>query len=510
MKLALAQINPTIADLEGNVELCLQAIRRGGHLGADLVILPEMALTGYPPRDILFDASFVQAAADALHYLAGEAVPSPPAILGSIAPAKGTLPRHPSLNNAAFLVHNGLHQTVAAKRLLPVYDVFYEPRWFLPGEASQPLEIAGQKIGVLVCEDLWDEGYPIHPGAELAEAGAQLLVSISASPYRKGILEQRLHHARRQSFPVVYLNRWGADDELIFDGQSFVTGDHGQILAQMAAFQEDFLLIELEDAPTIDLHNLPLAEEQYRALVLGVRDFARKNELKRAALGLSGGVDSSVVAVIAANALGPENVTGIANPSRYTDPRSTDSARQLAATLGMPFEVIPIEELHSTAERVLNELLAEGTAPENIQARLRMMIWMAYINHTGGFLLNTSNKSELALGYSTLYGDMAGSLCPIADLHKPEVYALARWINREQEIIPAFCLERAPSAELRAEQVDPFDYDRLTPQLDVLIEQNRSNQALRQSEHKRWSMGVILKVSEKAFGTGRMIPITRK
>jgi NAD+ synthase (glutamine-hydrolysing) len=250
--------------------------------------------------------------------------------------------------------------------------------------------------------------------------------------------------------------------------------------------------------------------ELFEGLALGIRDFAAKNGLSRAFLGLSGGIDSAVTAILAAQAIGPENVIGVAIPSRYSDPRSTDCARELADNLGIGFEVVELERLHQAAETTLAPWLNEGTTAENIQARLRALILMALVNSRGGFLLNTSNKTELALGYSTLYGDMAGSLCPIADLTKPDVYRLARWIQAERGVIPDFIMERPPSAELRPDQVDPFDYDVVAPALEELILQNQSNTPLRRSEHKRWHMGVILKVSEKAFGSGRLIPITRR
>jgi NAD+ synthetase len=250
--------------------------------------------------------------------------------------------------------------------------------------------------------------------------------------------------------------------------------------------------------------------ELFDALVLGVRDFAAKNGLQRAVVGISGGVDSAVVAVIAAAALGPTAVTGVAIPSRFTDERSTASAEELARALGIAFEIVPLEPLHAAAERSLESVLDGGTTDENVQARLRAMILMSFVNRHGGVLINTSNKTEMALGYTTLYGDMAGSLCPIGDLNKPEVVALARWIAAERSAIPPFILERPPSAELRADQVDPFDYATVAPAMDELVRSNRSNSALRRSEHKRWQAGVVLKVSEKAFGSGRLIPIARK
>jgi NAD+ synthase (glutamine-hydrolysing) len=410
------------------------------------------------------------------------------------------------------------------------------------------MAVAGKRVGFLVGEDLRDEGYEIHPAAELLAAGADLLVCIAASPYHRQVMEQRLYHARRQRCPLVYVNLCGGNDELIFDGRSFVIGKGGDIIARLAGFEEEVRVIDLEkdvpiqlprsgprlggdsDAPRLrpeaqpegtglkakeNSYGIKLTEgkpeeELYRALVLGVRDFAQKNRLERAFLGLSGGVDSAVVAAIAAEALGPDRVTAVAIPSRYTDLRSTTCAQELSQALGIHFQVVDLERLHVATEATLGDLLEGGTTAENVQARLRAMILMSFVNRYGGVLLNTSNKTELALGYGTLYGDMAGTLCPIADVTKPEVVALARWINSVRGVIPRFILERPPSAELKPDQVDPFDYPKVAPAMERFVRENLSNPALRRSEHKRWQMGVILKVSEKSFGTGRMIPITRR
>jgi NAD+ synthetase len=510
LKVGLAQINACIGDLEGNVERCLTAVETARRGGADFVVLPEMAIPGYPPRDILFDASFVEAVAEATADLAHRLRGGPPVVVGSLAPGPYRPPEHPGLYNAAVLLDGGEVQLAAAKRLLPAYDVFFEPRWFLPGPALPPLRLAGRSVGLLVCEDLWDEGYDHHPPAELLAAGAELLVCLSASPYHRQIMAERLHHARRPGCPLVYVNLCGANDELIFDGRSFALDGQGDVVAQLPAFEEAVRIVDLDEAPPLPPADENPEKELYQALVLGVRDFARKNGLARAFLGLSGGIDSAVVAIVAAEALGPERVTAVAIPSRYTDPRSTACARELAATLGIGFEVVELERLHAEAEATLGDLLSRGTAAENVQARLRAMILMAFVNRHGGQLLNTSNKTELALGYATIYGDMAGTLCPIADLTKPEVIALARWIDARRGIIPPFVLERPPSAELRPDQVDPFDYPRVAPAMERLVRENRSDRALRHSEHKRWQMGVVLKVSPKAFGTGRLIPITRR
>ncbi len=510
MRVGICQINTIVGDLEGNVERCLAAIHTASKENPDLVILPEMAVPGYPPRDILYDPSFIQAVCSANLDLARRLAGGPPAVVGTINQSETKPPGHPGLFNVTLLIHNGEIQQVAAKRLLPVYDVFYEPRWFLPGRPSQPIPIAGMQVGFLICEDMWDEGYDIHPGAELRAAGAQLLVCTAATPYRQGVMQERLYHARRQGCPLVHVNLYGANDELIFDGRSFAIDQQGNLIAQLNAFAEQVQVIDLDTAAPVEPDEISLEHERFSALTLGVRDFVEKNHLPQAFISASGGIDSSVVAVIAAEALGPERVTAVAIPSRYSDPRSTECARLLADRLGIGFQVVELEGLHKAAESSLAALLDEGTTAENIQARLRAMIMMSFVNRYGGLLLNTSNKTELALGYATLYGDTAGSLCPIADLTKPEVYALARWINREGQLIPAFTMERPPSAELRPGQVDPFDYPKVAPLIEQLVQDNQSNPALRNSEHKRWQFGVVLKVSKKAFGTGRMIPITRR
>ncbi|MBN2387949.1 MAG: NAD(+) synthase [Anaerolineales bacterium] len=514
MKIGLAQINPTIGDLEGNVERCRKAAAEAAAGGADLVVLPEMAIPGYPPRDLLCDARFVDAVLAATDELAELTRHNPPVLVGSLMRSGQTLPGHPGLFNVAYQLAGGRKSLAAVKRLLPAYDVFHEPRWFLPGPFSPALKIGAMQIGVLICEDLWDEGYPLHPPADLRSAGAELLVCLSALPFRRGTLEKRLVHARRTQMPLALVSLCGANDELIFDGRSLAINADGELLTMLAAFDEDVQVVDFSLGKPADAPPPPEGEQAvFQALVLGVRDFARKNGVEQVVVGLSGGIDSSVVAVIAAQALGPRKVTGIAIPSRFTDPRSTASAQELAQRLGIHFERVELETLHQEAERSLQDLLSEeapGVA-ENIQARLRMVILMSFVNRYGGMLLNTGNKSELALGYSTLYGDMAGTLSPLGDLTKPEVYSLARWINTEHgQVIPAFVLERPPSAELRPDQVDPFDYDDLAPQIEKLILNNQSNALMKRTEHKRWQMGVILKVSEKAFGSGRMIPITKK
>ena len=541
MKLAIAQINTTVGDLEGNIRHILDAARSVADQKPDLIVFPELTVCGYPPRDILYDASFVEAVQLATKDLAHQARALPPLLVGSFAPAPASrkIYEHPSLYNVAYLMQNGDMKIAQVKQLLPIYDVFYEPRWFLAGTKTlPPIDIAGTKVGVMICEDMWDEEYPVHPGADLKKMGAEMLICISASPYRRGAGEGRVYHAKRQvetrssttgfasfdklriaspsaqsEMPLVFVNLVGGNDELIFDGGSFVVGGE-----RLKMFEEEVKVIEDGSwrmdhgagRPLTINHDPSNEEEVFRALVLGLRDFADKNGLQHAFIGLSGGIDSSVVAVVAAEALGRERVTGVAIPSRFTDARSTESARELAERLGIGFEVVELEKMHKAAEQTVGAERSGGVGGENIQARLRMVILMSFVNQRGGFLINTSNKTELTLGYGTLYGDLAGTVSPLGDLTKPEVYALARWINGVRNSIPQFMMERKPSAELRADQVDPFDYEKISPEVEALVRSNQSNPAMRTSEHKRWQAGVILKVSGKSFGRGRLMPITRK
>ena len=521
MKLAIAQINTTVGDLSGNVARILDAARSVASQNPDLIVFPELTVCGYPPRDILYDVSFVEAVQAATLDLARQAEGLPPLLVGSFAPAEQKLYQHPSLNNIAYLMHNGEMIVAQVKQLLPVYDVFYEPRWFIAGTKTlPPIDIAGRKVGVMICEDMWDEEYPIHPGADLKAMGAEMLVCISASPYRRGGGEGRLRHAKRQvetrpssalrsaqddEMPLVFVNLVGGNDELIFDGGSFVLGGE-----KLRMFEEDVRVIDLNTKDTKGTKEVQGEEEVFKALVLGLRDFANKNGLNHVFIGLSGGIDSSVAAVIAVEALGCERVTGVAIPSRFTDARSTESARELASRLGIGFEVVEMEKMHKAAEQAVGPERSGGVAGENIQARLRTVVLMSFVNQRGGFLINTSNKTELTLGYSTLYGDMAGAISPLGDLTKLEVYALARWINVGRDIISPYVMTRKPSAELSENQVDPFEYEKISPEAEALVRNNQSNAAMRSSEHKRWQAGVILKVSGKSFGRGRLMPITRR
>lgn len=519
MKIALAQIDTRIGDFAVNRRRIVAAVEEARRQGADLAVLPEMVVTGYPPRDLLLDPGFVDRAIETTEEIARELREGPPVVLGTVARSGQATPGHPGLWNAAALLHGGRVAGLVPKRLLPAYDVFHEPRWFVPGTSSPPLEISGRRLGLLVCEDLWDEGYPVHPPEDLLAAGAEALVVIAASPFRAGALEQRLHHARRAGAPVVFVNAVGANDELIFDGSSFLMGGDREVTARLPRFAEAVQTVDLVGGGAL-APALEGEEELFAALVSGVRGFAAKNGLRRLFLGLSGGVDSALVAAIAAEAVGPRRVLALALPSRHTDPRSTDAARELARALGIGFEVVPLDPLHAEARRTLGPLLEQeaGTTDENLQARLRAVVLTAWVNRHGGLLLNTSNKTELSLGYGTLYGDLAGTLSVIGDLTKPEVYAVARWVSENRVAIPPFILDRPPSAELRPDQVDPFDYPVVAPAVESLVrgeslpedpEADRWRRLLHAAEHKRWQHGIVLKVSGKAFGTGRMVPVTR-
>lgn len=498
MRIAVGQVNPTVGDLEGNVRLIRAAAEEAARLDPDLIIFPEMALPGCHPKDILLDPGFVRAAQDALTDIAVQTAGTPPVILGTILPAGEPGPNHPNLYNAAVLLKDGTARIAAAKRSLPNHDIYSEPRWFIPGPPPKPIEINGTRYMVIVGEELDENPAP----------DAEVVISLNTRPFTQE-MAWRGKPSTGIGRPLVSANLVGGNDDLIFGGGSFAINAEEELIAQMDFFTEQVGLIDLDGAPIPP----PEPDEQnqiFQALTLGIRDFANKNRIEQAFLGLSGGIDSAVTVVLAAEALGTDRVTAVAMPSRYTDPRSTSSAQKLAENLGIKIEIVELEKMHTATEQELSAVLDKGLGAENLQARLRMIVLMAFVNRHGGMLLNTGNKTEAALGYATLYGDTAGSLCPIGDLTKPQVYQLAEWINREKEIIPRFCIERPPSAELRPGQIDPFDYDQVSPQVEALVQANQSSPVMRAGEHKRAQMGVVLKVSEKAFGPGRMIPITRK
>jgi len=542
MRVGLLQLNPTIGAFDKNRARIEEAYRETVDLGAELVLAPELFLCGYPPRDLLLRDDFIQRGLDCLDALA--------ASVGGVPLITGYVDRNPArpgraLRNAAAVIQNGniLHRVM--KSLLPTYDVFDEDRYFEPAENIALLEIGGQKIAVTICEDIWNDAdfwperrYRRDPIRELADAGAELIVNISASPWQRGKEATRLamlqRVARDERVPLVQVNMAGANDELIFDGHSVALNAEGEVLALGASFAEDVLVVDTNTAPPAPALTLPANQEEqlFHALVLGVRDYVSKCGFNSVVIGLSGGIDSALVAVIATEALGAERVWGVSLPSRYSSEGSLSDAAQTAKKLGIRYDVLPIAEPVAEVEKTL-EGVFEGRTPdateENIQSRLRGLLLMALSNKFGPLVLTTGNKSELAVGYCTLYGDMCGALAVIADVLKTEIYALAHWINRDEEIIPWNTIEKPPSAELRPDQTDqdslpPYDVlDRILHHYVVddadpkmLVSEDIPLETVRDvlnkivsSEYKRRQAAPGLKVSSRAFGMGRRVPIAQ-
>ncbi len=541
MKLALAQINTTVGDLAGNEAKILAAYTRGLEAGVDLVMVPELATTGYPPRDLLLKPGFVNANLELLNRLA--AATKQTALLVGFVGRNEARPGRETTNSVALLQH-GKIATVRVKPLLPTYDVLDEDRYFEPATDNAPAPFNNTSIGLTICEDVWndedfwrDRRYRANPAVALAEKGATALLNVSASPWHVGKNAVRRNMlaklAAKSRCPMAYCNLVGGNDELVFDGASLVFDQHGQLLAEGKIFDEDFLVVDLDHAAPIEPVTAPIEETIYRALVLGLRDYLHKCGFKSAVLGLSGGIDSALTAVIAAEALGNSNVRGISLPSQFSSQGSLDDARKLAQNLGIQYDVVPIQPMFLAAKEQLKPLFAgrpEDTAEENIQARLRGLILMAISNKFGSLLLTTGNKSELAVGYCTLYGDMCGGLSVISDVPKTMVYRISRWINRQREIIPGDSITKAPSAELRPNQTDQDSlppYDILDAILEAYVVEGRSaseiikagheEQTVRRvvrlidlNEYKRRQAAPGLKVTSKAFGVGRRIPIAQR
>ncbi len=547
MKIALAQINPTVGDFRGNTAKIVEFAGRAAAGGADLAVFSELAICGYPPADLLEKSSFVARAGEAMQEVAAATPSLPVAIVaGFVTPAeKGSGKR---VRNSAALVRNGKIEFTQSKMLLPFYDVFDEQRYFAPAERQEPFCLGGERVALTICEDAWNDKtfwperlYAVDPVDELMrEAGfASVIVNISASPYwrnkRTVRFEMLAAIAKRHRAPVIMVNQVGGNDSLIFDGSSLAIGPDGQLLARAHAFEEDLVFV---DTKTLAGDIRPKDHTQdagvYEALVLGTRDYVRKCGFSKALVGLSGGIDSALVACIAVDALGKENVRGITMPSQYSSTGSVDDSRLLADNLGIRLDRVAIEGLFRSYEEALAPLFA-GTNPdlteENIQSRIRGALLMAMSNKTGALVLTTGNKSEMAVGYCTLYGDMVGALAVIGDVMKTRVYDLCRYINREGELIPAAILEKPPSAELRPGQKDSDSlppYEVLDPILEAYVERYETPEAIaaahgfdlelvrsvvklvERSEYKRQQAAPVLKVTEKAFGMGRRFPIAVK
>jgi NAD+ synthase (glutamine-hydrolysing) len=535
MKTLIAQINPTVGDIPGNTRKIIDAIRRGKDQGADLVVVPEMATTGYPPEDLLLLDEFVAAAEAAIIEIRAETL-GIAAIIGSV--RRGMRAEKPLYNTAA-VIENGRLIGYQDKSLLPTYDVFDERRYFAVAREQRQWQLAGQQIGITICEDMWQHAgflttaeYTSDPIEGLK--GVDFMVCLSASPYHLGkpALRERICQkaAATLDCPVLFCNQIGGNDSLIFDGSSMAV--FGKKLIRTSGFKEADLLVNHQTPAGIVVSTTP-EEELYRALVLGVRDYFYKQGFTKACLGLSGGVDSALVACIACEALGKEHVLAVAMPSRYSSEGSKTDAAMLAANLGIELRSISIEDPFQSYLDLLApqfEGCTVDATEENLQARIRGNILMALSNKFGHLLLTTGNKSEMAMGYATLYGDMAGGLGVINDVTKGQVYSICRWINRDQEIIPENTLTKPPSAELRPDQKDSDtlpDYAIIDQVLQSYVEEHRSPEAIsaaydidpaivmdlvrkiHRSEYKRRQAPPGLRVSEKAFSVGRRFPIVQ-
>jgi NAD+ synthase (glutamine-hydrolysing) len=539
MKIGFAQINPTVGDLRGNCELIIGAYERLAAAGAELVLTPELSLTGYPPQDLVFKSRFVPenlALLEKLHAQVGESA----LLVGFVDRNEG---RGKPFHNAAALLERGKPIRKTYKSLLPTYDVFDEDRYFEPAARIQPFEVHGKKIGVTICEDIWTDEYlprplyDVEPLRALVEQGAEIILNLSASPFRLGApacrLEMIAAQARTYQRPICYCNVVGGNDQLIFDGNSIAVNASGDSIAQLAAFREDEKIVDTNSIDAIEFREAKTEEQLLAALSLGLRDYCRKCNFRSAVLGLSGGVDSAVTAVIAVDALGAENVTGVSMPSPYSSRGSIDDARALARNLGIKFVEIPIAEAFKVFKAQFKDIfkgLPENETEENMQPRLRAMTLMALSNKFGHLVLSTGNKSELSVGYCTIYGDMAGGLGVISDVPKTTIYEFARWINRKGEIIPTSTIEKAPSAELKPNQKDQDTlppYEILDQILQLYVEENLSardiisrgfdektvrwvQRRVNLNEYKREQAAPGLKVTSRAFGMGRKMPIAQR
>jgi NAD+ synthase (glutamine-hydrolysing) len=544
MKIQLAQINPVVGDIDANFLLIRNILLGARERKVDLIVFPELALSGYPPRDLLERKRFGQRSMDALTRLARLCKKNLKALIGVAEPNDSTGGK-PFYNTAA-LVGDGGILAIYRKILLPSYDVFDETRWFEPGRSPCVFEAAGLPLGVTICEDIWGaalhgEKRPYHedPVALAVKKGARFIVNMSASPFTLKKRHQRreicTEAAKAHGVPILYCNQVGGNDDLIFDGASFAVDQDGRIVAQAKQFEEDMAAVDIGEASirgTVESLESQETAILLGALSLGLSDYVRKCNQGAVWIGLSGGIDSALVAALAAHALGPGRVTCVAMPSRFTSEASLRDGVKTADCLGVKLLNIPIEPLFSKTLEALSPRfgdLAFDVAEENLQARIRGMILMALSNKLGGIVLATGNKSELATGYCTLYGDMVGALAPIGDLYKTQVYELARFMNRDREIIPETVLQRAPTAELRPGQTDQDTlppYDLLDRVLSMYIEEGLGLSAiekrgipkdivvgvlemLRHAEFKRQQAPIVLKVSEKAFGFGRRYPIAQ-
>jgi NAD+ synthetase len=552
LKIGILQLNPTIGDFAANQKNLLAGYEKARALGAAFVIAPELFLCGYPPRDLLLRADFIDANLDALAETAKS--------IGAIPLCVGFVDKNPerpgrALCNSAAVLQNGKIIWRTNKSLLPTYDVFDEDRYFEPAKTVVPFEFNGRKLGITICEDIWNDEdfwperlYRRDPIKELIGQGAEIILNISASPWHDGKEKTRLamlqRVARDEKIPLAQVNLVGANDELIFDGHSVALDSRGEVIALGKGFAEDVFIADLQfGGASVPAGRLvrslappyfpPREQQLFAALSLGIRDYVHKCGFKSVIVGLSGGIDSALVAVLATDALAAENVLGVSMPARYSSEGSLSDAAALAKNLGIRYEVLPVESAFQSVEKQLAKVFA-GTKPdqteENLQSRLRGVTLMALSNKFGALVLTTGNKSEMAAGYCTLYGDMNGALAPLADVFKTDIYGISRWVNRGKTIIPEASILKPPSAELRPNQTDQDslpEYETLDAILDLYVVRNLSREEIIRrgfnagvvndvinkitfSEYKRRQAAPGLKVSPHAFGIGRRIPIAQR
>jgi NAD+ synthase (glutamine-hydrolysing) len=551
MKIALAQLNPTIGDLQKNAQNILEVARQVASQGVKLLLTPELSLCGYPPRDLLLNAHFIVDMEQTLQQLAIDLPPDLLVLIGLATPNLSyTITGSKPLFNSIALATAGAVQNIFHKRLLPTYDVFDENRYFAAGSEPNHFTVDGIKIGLTVCEDLWNDedfwgkrSYIVNPIAELADHNIDLSINLSASPFSVGkqrVREAMLKHAAvKYDRPVLYVNQVGANDDLIFDGCSLGFDRSGELVCRGNSFDRDLIIVEFDKTKQdLNLSKIqPLTEstdaEVWQALVLGVRDYIQKCGFQKVILGLSGGIDSALVAAIAAEAIGADNVLGVLMPSPYSSEHSVTDAIDLATNLGIKTETVPIGNLMQGFDLSLDSLFAGtefGLAEENIQSRIRGTLLMSMSNKFGYLLFSTGNKSEMAVGYCTLYGDMNGGLAVIADVPKMRVFSICNWLNREREIIPQNIITKPPSAELKPGQVDEDSlppYEVLDAILEAIVCNHQSIEQLidrgydpqviekitklvKRAEFKRRQAPPGLKITDRAFGTGWRMPIASK
>jgi NAD+ synthetase len=544
VKIALAQINPTVGDFTGNLERIVAAARRAAALGARLTVFSELVVCGYPPADFLEKPSFLARCRTAVDELAAATRDLPTAVLVGVALPAEIETGKPAVN-AAVLIDGGRILLEQHKRLLPFYDVFDEQRYFAPSRPQQVVELDGVRLAITICEDAWNDKnfwprrlYKVDPLEDLMRQHPAVHINLSSSPFwhgKRAVRREMLSAiAQRDGIPVLLCNQVGGNDSLIFDGSSMALDARGELIAQAASFEEDLVLVNPFNAPVLPTPEDNDDEASYQALVLGTRDYVRKCGFRKVLVGLSGGIDSALVAAVAKDALGAENVIAIGMPSPYSSAGSIDDSRHLAANLGIRYDVIGISDLFAEYTRALEPLFAgmkPDTTEENIQSRIRGCLLMALSNKYSALVLTTGNKSEMAVGYCTLYGDMVGALAVIGDLVKTRVYAVCRWVNRDHEVIPWAILHKPPSAELRPDQKDTDSlppYEVLDPILEAYVERYETPEQIVQAygfplelvqhvvrlvertEYKRQQAAPVLKVTSKSFGMGRRFPIAVK